>query len=195
MSIQKPCAIVLDILLALLLCTFALPIFLTWRLLLLPILPIEYLLRATHIHKRIAPISTAFHTRFQKSRHAFLALTPLATLTTHRIRLTCLSLLVIEATLAITLLFRSCQLFLPYVVSPSPLKEKILPIALFIATCGPCASLLGIVTATAYYRCKRIMYGRYWQGMRRMAVGRGYWVDPRDEEDRKMVAVARKLNT
>ncbi|KAH7067758.1 hypothetical protein FB567DRAFT_457912 [Paraphoma chrysanthemicola] len=105
----------------------------------------------------------------------------------YRKRLICSSLALICLILATTIFALSTRAFLPQRHTTSPLH-----LVLYIASCAPLCTYLGILCGWLYYRRKRNKYGRYEATMRRQ--GRGYWIDPSDAEDKKKVAAAKKLN-
>ncbi|KAH8719267.1 hypothetical protein GQ44DRAFT_712459, partial [Phaeosphaeriaceae sp. PMI808] len=108
----------------------------------------------------------------------------------HNLYLTIL-LLLSYTTFSITLFLFSFNKYYTWHLHVSHLhrtNDLIMHTTLFIATCAPLSGVLGIVTASLYYARKRSKYGRFEGRMRRK--GRGYWVDPQDEEDRVRVREA-----
>ncbi|KAF2027618.1 hypothetical protein EK21DRAFT_71606 [Setomelanomma holmii] len=115
---------------------------------------------------------------------------------TYKKRLVCGSLALACLLLASTIFALSTRAFLTWYHNTHPLhraNDLTIHTPLYIASCAPLCTYLGILGGVLYYRRKRNKYGKYEATMRRQ--GRGYWIDPSDAEDKKKVDAAKKLNT
>lgn len=99
-----------------------------------------------------------------------------------------LTLLLLEAALASTLLTKSAQLFASWRANHThearPQDAVLLYTALFVACCAPFAFLLGVCTASVYYARKHWMYGGHEKGGHCALREKGYGGDSMDAGER-----------
>lgn len=106
-----------------------------------------------------------------------------------------ISLLIIELTLASTILTLGVRKFSIWYRITRPKKRQydvLFSTILLIATCAPTCVFFGMLVAASHYYRKRKKHGEYEVNMRRH--GRGYIMDPSDAEDLRKGKEALRIN-
>ncbi|KAA8617519.1 hypothetical protein PtrSN002B_002349 [Pyrenophora tritici-repentis] len=165
----------LQLTLSILIYTFALPLFATWRTLL-------YLLLPTPLY---AP-ALIHYTHTWNSLKSLSLMKPLVRYWT---RVVALLFLLLQTIFSLTLLVKSSLFFIPWLAShinnttssekqshAARLNDLLFHITLFLASCAPFFSLLGTGVGILYYARKVWVYGRFQKRMVRNPGGRGYYM-------------------
>lgn len=113
-----------------------------------------------------------------------------------RKRYICGSLLVLQSSIATTIGYFSTSKFLTWCNTTRSLhhdNDVAITVAIYIISCAPLCSVVGLLAAGFYYTRKSRIYGKFDLKMRRKG-RRGYAFDPKDEEDRAKKKEAEWLN-
>jgi hypothetical protein len=179
---------------------FILPFLLIWRALLCILYTIEKTLQLTLL-PNLALYKPA-QSQYQNCRAWLLKCPVMQPIIKYRIRIIC-SLLSLQATFALAILVKSCIWFIPWLIQHIQhrihtdkqdkelwLSDLLFHTAVFALTCAPLMSLCGVAVAILYYARKVWKYGRFQKKMRRRPGGRGYWMDPKDNDEGQLARAA-----
>jgi hypothetical protein len=111
-------------------------------------------------------------------------------------RYICGSLLFLQSSIAFAIGYFSTGKFLTWWNTTHSLHHEndlTITLSVYIISCAPLCSVIGVLAAGLYYTRKRGKYGKFDFKMRRKG-RRGYAFDPKDEEDKAKAKEAERLN-